>query len=141
MSADPQGYVAGLSGCAGKRVIVTGAAEGLGKAMATGFARAGARVLIADLNADGLAETARELGGITSDIASCRTDVTSVADVEALFALAAEHFGGVDVLVNNAGALISSGAPETYSFQDWQATLAVNLNGSYLCAQAAGRLM
>jgi NAD(P)-dependent dehydrogenase (short-subunit alcohol dehydrogenase family) len=103
MSADPQGYVAGLFGCAGKRVIVTGAAEGLGKAMATGFARAGARVLIADLNADGLAETARELGGITSDIASCRTDVTSVADVEALFALAAEHFGGVDVLVNNAG--------------------------------------
>lgn len=141
MKADPQGYVAGLFGCAGKRVIVTGAAEGLGKAMATGFARAGARVLVADLNADGLAETARELGGITNDIASCRTDVTSIADVEALFALAADHFGGVDVLVNNAGALISSGAPETYSFQDWQATLAVNLTGSYLCAQAAGRSM
>ena len=58
MSADPQAYVAGLFGCAGKRVIVTGAAEGLGKAIATGFARAGARVLVADLNADGLAETA-----------------------------------------------------------------------------------
>lgn len=141
MNADPQGYVAGLFGCAGKRVIVTGAAEGLGKAMATGFARAGARVLVADLNADGLAETARELGGITNDIASCRTDVTSIADVEALFALAADHFGGMDVLVNNAGALISSGAPETYSLQDWQATLAVNLTGSYLCAQAAGRSM
>lgn len=141
MSADPQAYVAGLFGCVGKRVIVTGAAEGLGKAMATGFARAGARVLVADLNAVGLAETARELGDISGEIAFCRTDVTSMDDVETLFALAADQFGGVDVLVNNAGALISSGAPETYSFRDWQATLAVNLTGSYLCAQAAGRLM
>ena len=141
MSTDPQGYVAGLFGCAGKRVIVTGAAEGLGKAMAAGFARAGARVLVADLNGDGLAETARELSGISHDIASCRTDITSADDVEALFAHASDILGGVDVLVNNAGALISSGAPETYSFRDWQATLAVNLTGSYLCAQAAGRLM
>jgi len=141
MSADPQGYVAGLFGSAGKRVLVTGAAEGLGKAIATGFARAGARVIVADVNASGLAETARELGGISGDIASCPADVTSVDDVAALFAFAAGQFGGVDVLVNNAGALISSGAPETYSFRDWQATLAVNLTGSYLCAQAAGRLM
>jgi NAD(P)-dependent dehydrogenase (short-subunit alcohol dehydrogenase family) len=140
MNADPRGYLAELFGCADKRVIVTGAAEGLGRAMATGFARAGARVVVADLNADGLAATAGELGSIT-DVASCRTDVTSAADVAALFALAADRFGGVDVLVNNAGALISSGAPETYSLQDWQATLAVNLTGSYLCAQAAGRSM
>src|SRR6202012_3844178 len=94
-----------------------------------------------DLNGDGLAETARELSGISHDIASCRTDITSADDVEALFAHASDILGGVDVLVNNAGALISSGAPETYSFRDWQATLAVNLTRSYLCGQAAGRLM
>jgi NAD(P)-dependent dehydrogenase (short-subunit alcohol dehydrogenase family) len=141
MRADPQAYVAEMFGCAGKRVVITGAAEGLGKAMATGFARAGGRVLVADLNADALSDTAAELRQVSDEVASCHTDVTSLADVEALFTVAADRFGGVDILVNNAGALISSGPPESYSFGDWQATLAVNLTGSYLCAQAAGRSM
>jgi NAD(P)-dependent dehydrogenase (short-subunit alcohol dehydrogenase family) len=136
MNADPRGYLAELFGCAGKRVIVTGAAEGLGRAMATGFARAGARVVVADLNADGLAATAGELGSIT-DVASCRTDVTSADDVAALFALAADRFGGVDVLVNNAFRFDAFQSFEEVDLAIWRKIMDTNLFGSLQMTRAA----
>jgi NAD(P)-dependent dehydrogenase (short-subunit alcohol dehydrogenase family) len=144
MAIDPQAYVGDLFGARGKSVVVTGAAEGLGRAMATGFVRAGSRVMLTDVNDEGLAATVEELrsiAGDAADVESCRTDITSPDDVAALFDRVVDRFGGVDVAVNNAGALISSGVPETYPLADWQATLAVNLTGTYLCAQAAGRKM
>jgi NAD(P)-dependent dehydrogenase (short-subunit alcohol dehydrogenase family) len=141
MTADPPAYLTGLFGARGKTVVVTGAAEGLGKAMALGFAQAGARVAMSDVNAVGLLEAADEVRQAGDDVISCRSDITSESDVEALFALVTERFGGVDVLVNNAGALITSGVPETYPLAAWQATLAVNLTGTFLCARSAGRAM
>jgi 3alpha(or 20beta)-hydroxysteroid dehydrogenase len=84
----------------GKTAVVTGAAQGMGEAIARRFVQEGARVVLADIQADRGAAVAMELG---PDAAFKQTDVTRTADWTALVAFAAERFGGVDILVNNAG--------------------------------------
>ena len=83
---------------AGKIALITGGAQGLGEAMARMFARHGAKVVVTDINEAGAAAVAAEIGG-----ASLRHDVTSPEDWEAAVALAESRFGGLNVLVNNAG--------------------------------------
>ena len=84
-------------GLQGKRVVVTGAAGGLGRAFALGFAAAGATVLAADVNTVGIAETAAKTGGHAQGV-----DVTIAASCHDLAAAAEAMMGGVDILVNNA---------------------------------------
>lgn len=120
--------------------IVTGGAQGIGAACARAFAEAGARVLIADLN---------ELGGaqLTKDIAAAggyavfrRADVGDKAECQALVAAAVEHFGRLDVLVNNAGIVHAADFLDLEE-EDFDRVLRVNLKGAFLCAQAAARQM
>jgi 3-oxoacyl-[acyl-carrier protein] reductase len=120
---------------AGRTAIVTGAGHGFGRAIAHAFAREGAAVWACDVNAAGLAETAATAPG------RCEIRAVDVSDRQAVAACVAEaegDKGAVDVLVNNAGGVRGQvGRPvEEVPEADWQAILAVNLTGAFLCAQA-----
>jgi 3-oxoacyl-[acyl-carrier protein] reductase len=118
----------------GRRVIVTGAAHGFGRAIARAFAGRGAVVFACDINAAGLAET-RALCGPPCEAVT--VDVTRRAEVEAFVADAAED-GPVDILVNNAGGVLGQvGRPlEEISPADWQGIFDVNVTGAFYCSQA-----
>ncbi|MBL0888267.1 bifunctional aldolase/short-chain dehydrogenase [Myceligenerans indicum] len=119
--------------------LVTGAASGIGKATALRLAAEGACVVIADLDADKAREAAAELGG--PDIAvGVAADVTSAADVAAAVDEAALAFGGVDLVVNNAGLSISKPLLETTE-KDWDLQHDVMARGSFLVAREAARAM
>lgn len=120
---------------AGKSVLVTGGAKGIGKACAQALGAAGGRIIIADMDEAAGNDTARELGGQFFPL-----DVTRKGDVEALATAIAARQGALDVLVNNAG-IVQNGPSETVSSEDWQRVLDVNLNGVFYCAQAFGRDM
>ncbi len=111
------------------RVIVTGAASGIGRAIARGFAGQGAQVLIADVAPLGH-DVARELGALFQ-----RTDVSRRDEVQAATARAVEAFGGVEVLVNCAGIERASSFLESDE-ATWDRILAVNLKGTILCTRA-----
>ena len=125
-------------GLQGKRVVVTGAAGGLGRAFALGFAQAGAKVLAADVNADGIAETARLTGGQAQVV-----DVTNAASCRDL-ALAAERgMGGVDILVNNAAiyAGLARAPMEDLDEAVWDKVMAVNVKGVWQVSRALSPLL
>ncbi|PSL08272.1 rhamnulose-1-phosphate aldolase/alcohol dehydrogenase [Haloactinopolyspora alba] len=119
--------------------LVTGAASGIGRATAQRLAAEGACVVVADLNADAAAETAHELGG--GDVAVPVTvDVTDEEQIAAAFAEAARAFGGVDLVVNNAGLSISKPLLETTT-RDWDLQHDVMARGSFLVSREAARVM
>ncbi len=108
---------------AGRVAVVTGAGSGIGRALAHALAREGMRIVAADLDEAGMAETLKGLEGI-----AVRTDVSDLAQVQALADRAWAAFGGVHVLCNNAGVAVGGGL-ETASHRDWQWVLGVNLWG------------
>jgi len=130
-----------LLSLAGRRAVVTGAAQGLGKAIAARLAEAGADLLLIDLNEDAAREAAAELAdryGVR--VASTRADVTDAASVAAAADLAVVELGGIDVWVNNAG--IFPNAPITMMPDEmWDATFAVNARGVFLGSREAARRM
>ncbi|OZI61108.1 SDR family oxidoreductase [Bordetella genomosp. 11] len=121
----------------GRKVLITAGADGLGWEMTRLFHRAGADVMICDVNEARLAEAAGELPGLRA----VRADVADEASVAALFQAVAGELGGLDVLVNNAGIAGPTGAVETLSKADWDRTLAVNITGQFLCARLAVPLL
>ena len=119
--------------------LVTGAGSGIGKAIAHRLAAEGACVVIADLNAEAAAAVAAELGG--PDVAVPVTvDVTSEEQIKAAFDAAVLAFGGVDLVVNNAGISISKPLLETTS-RDWDLQHDIMARGSFLVAREAARVM
>ncbi len=117
----------------GKRVVVTAGADGIGRAIARAFLDAGARVHICDVDAGKLAAFAAAAPGLGTTLA----DVADEAQVDRLFDEALAGLGGLDVLVNNAGIAGPTAAIEDVAPEDWRRTLAVNLDGQYLCARRA----
>lgn len=124
-----------------KIAIVTGAASGIGKEIARAFVKAGAKVAIADLNLDSARATALELdptGGASAF--AIRMDVTDEAEVEAGIDEVCRRFGGIDILVSNAGIQIV--APiDRFPFSDWRKMLAIHLDGAFLTSRASLRRM
>ena len=120
---------------AGKRVVVTGAAGGLGRAFAEAFAREGAKVVVADINLKGAEETAALIGAA---VVAAQVDVTSQASTTALAALAAERLGGIDVLVNNAAiyAGLERKGFESIDEAVWDRVMAVNVKGPWQMTRA-----
>ena len=114
----------------GAVAVVTGGASGIGLAAASSFIRMGLRVCIADVAEDRLADAANTLSALSPDAAdrlmTSATDVARLADVEALHAAVEERFGGVDVLMNNAGI---AGAAMFGPAEAWARVIAVNLWG------------
>ena len=116
-----------------KIAIITGGAAGIGKAAAEIFVREGACVLVADRDAEGAQAVAQSLGDRAR---ACTTDVSSSAAVKAMVETAVEHFGRIDILFNNAGYGIPGTVVSTEE-DDWDALMAVNLKGVYLCCKHA----
>jgi NAD(P)-dependent dehydrogenase (short-subunit alcohol dehydrogenase family) len=117
----------------GDVAVVTGAGSGLGRVVATALLDAGYRVALAGRRREALEETAE--GRDTALVVPA--DVTDAASVAALFAEVQERWGRVDLLVNNAGMFGPSGTVDEIAVQEWTATVATNLTGSFLCAREA----
>lgn len=124
----------------GRSAIVTGGAQGIGKAIAAAFAAEGAKVLIGDINGDRVAETAGELASSGEMVRAVRVDVAEATGGQALVDACVEAFGRVDILVNNAG-VGSNVRTVDLTLEEWERVVRINLTGAFLCAQAAARHM
>jgi NAD(P)-dependent dehydrogenase (short-subunit alcohol dehydrogenase family) len=123
-----------------KIAVVTGAASGIGKEIAITYAREGAKVVIADLNLEGANATAAEIEKTGAQAIGVAMDVTSEAEVETGMAKAVAAFGGIDILVSNAGIQIVAPVDE-FEFAKWKLMLAIHLDGAFLTTRAALRQM
>jgi 3-hydroxybutyrate dehydrogenase len=123
-----------------KVAFITGSASGIGKEIATLFASEGARIVIADLNKEAADATAAELRATGAQALGVAVDVTDEAQVDAAVEEAAKAFGGIDILVSNAGIQIVHPVEE-FSFADWKKMLAIHLDGAFLTTRACLRHM
>jgi NAD(P)-dependent dehydrogenase (short-subunit alcohol dehydrogenase family) len=121
-----------------KIALVTGAGSGIGRACAIALGGAGFAVALAGRRKEPLEATAAECRGETLVHPA---DVTDPAAVDALFARVQQRFGRLDVFFNNAGTNVPGTSFADLTFEQWSSVVAVNLNGAFLCAQAAFRLM
>ena len=123
-----------------KIAVVTGSASGIGKEIARQMFDAGAKVAIADMNIDGANATAAELDPSGTRAMAVAMNVTSEAEVDTGIAAVAARFGGIDILVSNAGIQIVAPLIDL-AFADWQKMLAIHLDGAFLTTRAAMRHM
>ncbi|MEA2031321.1 MAG: 3-oxoacyl-[acyl-carrier-protein] reductase [candidate division Zixibacteria bacterium] len=121
----------------GKTAIVTGSARGIGLAIAKRFSKAGARVVISDLDKDTVDNVADTMAG---EAIGVKVNVTSAKEVEALFAQTLESFGSVDIVVNNAG-ITRDTLVVRMDEKDWDMVLDINLKGAFLVTKSAAKIM
>jgi NAD(P)-dependent dehydrogenase (short-subunit alcohol dehydrogenase family) len=124
----------------GKVAVVTGAAQGLGEAIARLFSELDARLVLLDINEDGIQSLADEFTGAGKHAIALKCDVTSESSVVEVAQEANNRFGSVDILVNNA-ALFSWSAIESTAVEDWDKVFEVNLRGAFLCTKHFGKIM
>ena len=125
---------------AGKTVVVTGGSKGIGKDIALTFAKLNANVVISGRNKEVLNETLDELKAFNEKCIAAPGDLSDIQEVRKLIDTAAETFGTVDVLVNNAGVNIAKHAMEVTE-EDWDAVLDLNLKSAFFASQAAAGYM
>ena len=118
-----------------KVVIVTGAGQGIGRAISLGLAREGAKVVVADINRQGAETVAAEIERTGAQSLACQTDVSKVDSVEKLKDDALQRFGRIDILVNNAGIYPVCPVMEM-SEELWDRVIDTNLGGNFLCSRA-----
>lgn len=124
-----------------KRVaVVTGAARGIGKAIALKLAQSGINVVVSDIMEDAAKETAKELEAFGVQALAVKSDVSNADDVAALIKTTMDTFGSLDYLVNNAG-ITRDNLSMRMSEADWDLVLDINLKGTFLCSQAASKVM
>lgn len=119
-----------------KVVVVTGAANGLGKATALRLAQDGAKLVLADIEGPGLAQTAAAVRGFGNEAVTVVGDVTEEEPAIDLINAAIEHFGQIDALVNNVGGSRNSKIWDM-PLEDWDYTIKLNLRSTFLCTRAA----
>jgi NAD(P)-dependent dehydrogenase (short-subunit alcohol dehydrogenase family) len=124
----------------GKTALITGAAHGLGKRIALGFAECGVSLILADI--DYPRETARQIEDSGAASIAVETDISDEKQVRALAEKAATEFGKVDILVNNAGISQLSYTPtEELPVEEWDRVTGINLRGTFLCCKHIGKSM
>ena len=134
MAERPSGRVAG------KIALVTGAAAGIGRAIALRLAEEGASLVIVDIDANGLAETERQIKADGGTVQSIAADVTEEAPVKALFASVLSTHGRLDILVNDVGGGTSGHIWEA-KVEDWDFIMRLNLRSAFLCTREAAAHM
>jgi NAD(P)-dependent dehydrogenase (short-subunit alcohol dehydrogenase family) len=117
----------------GLRVLVTAGAAGIGRVISRTFVEHGAHVHICDVDEKALAGTKKQLPTVTQTLA----DVSRLADVERMYEDVKKHLRGLDVLVNNAGIAGPTGKVEDIKPEDWDRTIAIDLNGMFYCTRKA----
>jgi len=128
-----------MAGCRklnGKTVVITGAAQGLGQALAIRAAKEGANVVIGDMNYNGAVETAEKIGNAIA----LKTDVTKFDECESLMKAAYNEFGHIDVLISNAAILISGGVDD-FAPDKWKLVIDVNLCGMFNTSKASAKYL
>ena len=120
----------------GRVAVVTGGAQGIGRAYCLGFAAEGASVVVADLSDTSMVE--KDVAQLGSQVAGVRVDVADPGSTEKMARAAADRFGRIDVLVNNAGFFKKAtvGRFTDITVEEWDLAFAVNVRGSWLCAKA-----
>jgi NAD(P)-dependent dehydrogenase (short-subunit alcohol dehydrogenase family) len=121
----------------GKVAMITGASQGLGRALALAFAREGARVVINSRSEETIRPVAEEAESLGAEVLALAADVSRSADGERLVSAAAERYGRIDVLVNNAGVLGPRVPIEEYPEGEWRQVIDANLTGPFLVTKAA----
>jgi 3-oxoacyl-[acyl-carrier protein] reductase len=122
----------------GKVALITGGAQGIGRAIALLLAREGAKVVISDINLEKARETCREIEALGREALAVGGNVADVRDAEAMVQQTIEKFGRMDILVNNAG-ITRDQVLLRMKEEDWDLVLSVNLKGAFLCTKAALR--
>ncbi len=123
--------------CPGLRVLITGGAAGIGATIARAFAETGAKVHVCDVDREAVAEVGRRNPAITAT----QADVVNTAQIEAVFDVQRQLFGGLDVLVNNAGIAGPTGGIDSITESEWMRTVDVNLNAQFRFAHLAVPLL
>ncbi len=123
-----------------KTAVITGAARGIGKAIAIRLAKSGLNIVISDVLEDEGKKTAEEIKGYGVETAFIKTDVSNMESVNNMVKETVEKFGSIDVLVNNAG-ITRDNISIRMSEQEWDLVLNINLKGTFLCSQAAAKEM
>jgi NAD(P)-dependent dehydrogenase (short-subunit alcohol dehydrogenase family) len=126
-----------ITGLENSSVVVTGAGSGIGRAAALRFAGEGAKVVIADLNADGAKAVAEEIRAAGGTAVTVIGDLSEQAVVDEVVATAVESFGGLDALVNNAGIMDRMSATADVTDAEWERLIRVNLTAPFLLTRAA----
>ena len=130
-------------GLTGKIAIITGGSGGLGFAFAESLAEAGAKIVIADIKGSAGEDAVAKLKSKGAEALAVQTDVAEEASVDAMIAASVATFGGVDVLINNAGLFATLKRKPFYeiSTSEWDKVMAVNLRGAFNCAKAVTKRM
>ena len=121
----------------GKVALVTGASQGLGRALALAYAKEGASLVLNSRSEEGVRPVAEEAENLGAEVLAFAADVSEGAAVEGMVGAAVERFGRVDVLVNNAGLLGPRVRIEDYPEEEWRRVIDANLTGPYLVSKAA----
>ena len=138
MVDDAGGSARGLGRLRGKSAVVTGAAKGIGRATAELFAREEARLVLADVDEDGLEELRKQLGWAEAEVVV--GDVSEPEEARLMVSVAVERFGRIDVLVANAGVIPLNNIVEA-TVEDWDHVMAVDGRGMFLCCKYAVEAM
>ncbi len=121
----------------GKVALITGASQGLGRALALAYAQAGARLAINARREESIRPVAEEIARIGAEVLAMAADVSRSADVERFVGEVVERFGRIDILVNNAGLLGPRVPIVEYPEEEWRRVIDVNLTGAFLVSKAA----
>jgi gluconate 5-dehydrogenase len=125
----------------GKRAVITGGGSGIGFEIATRFLAEGADVLIAGRTEKKLLDAKEKLIGESDRVHCCQADIASEPDIINLFKFALKKWGGVDILINNAGAMRNNKPLTDTSLAEWSSVMDTNINGTFVCCREAAAIM